>query len=237
MKAKIKDAQAKMHDNEVNITRTFTIKFDDNADFELVTSKDVLTKGEEVLVITKYSEFNGFFSGYRGNKDFVSVTIKMGYPEETTAEQLAEFLKNAPVALIPSNEIILTLKKKIIPMNPIIDDEVQKYLKEKEEAELAFIIHRKHKLDFEGNKKLLPLATFILFVLVVGACYALTSLTSLIYPKSQVPEIFRIILSAVVGIFVAYKAHCASKKDINTTMKRYYELMEKHVQNYNKQTI
>lgn len=122
-------------------------------------------------------------------------------------------------------------------MNPIIEDEVQKYLKEKEEEELAFIIHRKHKLELESNKKLLPLATFILFVLVVGACYALTSLTSLIYPKSQVPEIFRIILSAVIGIFVAYKAYCAAKKDINTTMKRYYELMEKYVQNYNKQTI
>ena len=112
MKAQVKDTQAKMHDNEVNVTRTITIKFDDNADFELVTSKDVLTEGEEVLVITKYSEFNGFFSGYRGNKDFVSVTIKMCYPKETTAEQLAEYKKNAPVALIPSNEIILTLRKK-----------------------------------------------------------------------------------------------------------------------------
>ena len=135
-------------------------------------------------------------------------------------------------------------------MNPIIENEVQKYLKEKEkltntelaqqereEQELAFIIHRKRELDFESNKKLLPLATFILFVLVVGGCYTLTSLTSLIYPKSQVPEIFRIILSAVVGIFVAYKAHCAAKKNINTTMKRYYELMEKYAQNYNKQTI
>lgn len=142
------------------------------------------------------------------------------------------------------------MNNKATPINPIIDEEVQKYLKEKEkltnpelaqqereEQELAFIIHRKRELDFESNKKLLPFATFILFVLVVGVCYALTSLTSLIYPKSQVPEIFKIILSAVVGIFVAYKAHCAMKKNINTTMKRYYELMEKYAQNYNKQTI
>lgn len=127
-------------------------------------------------------------------------------------------------------------------MNPIIENEVQKYLKAKKEMkdvlgkdiepyskeeELLGLIHIKNSDKFRWLMKSMALHTFIIFA-TIATC-------SLLIMPWSIDMITRIAISIVLGATLAWVFNFSIKNKIKTIMYRYIELMEEYARDYQKQ--
>lgn len=127
-------------------------------------------------------------------------------------------------------------------MNPIIEDEVQKYLKAKKEMkdvlgkdiepyskeeELLELIRIKNSDKFRWLMKSMALHTFIIFATIATCSF-------LIMPWS-IDMIARIAISIVLGVTLAWVFNFSIKNKIKTIMYRYIELVEEYARDYQKQ--
>jgi hypothetical protein len=134
------------------------------------------------------------------------------------------------------------MNNKETPINPIIDKEVQKYLKAKKEMkdvlgkniepyskeeELLSLISIKNSDKFRWLMKSMALHTFFIFA-TIAAC------SFLVLPWS-IDVIPRIAISVVLGATLAWVFNFSAKNKIKTIMYRYIELMEEYARDYQKQ--
>ena len=127
-------------------------------------------------------------------------------------------------------------------MNPIIEDEIQKYLKAKKEMkdvlgkdiepyskeeELLELIRIKNSDKFRWLMKSMALHTFIIFA-TIATC-------SLLIMPWSIDMIARIAISIVLGVTLAWVFNFSIKNKIKTIMYRYIELMEEYARDYQKQ--
>lgn len=127
-------------------------------------------------------------------------------------------------------------------MNPIIEDEVQKYLKAKKEMkdvlgkdiepyskeeELLELIRIKNSDKFRWLMKSMALHTFIIFA-TIATC-------SLLIMPWSIDMIARIAISIVLGVTLAWVFNFSIKNKIKTIMYRYIELVEEYARDYQKQ--
>ena len=134
------------------------------------------------------------------------------------------------------------MNNKATPMNPIIDEEVQKYLKAKKEMkdvlgkniepyskeeELLSLISFKNSDKFRWLMKSMALHTFVIFATI-------TTCSLLVLPWS-IDIITRIAISVVLGATLAWVFNFSVKNKIKTIMYRYIELMEEYARDYQEQ--
>lgn len=134
------------------------------------------------------------------------------------------------------------MNNKATPINPIIDEEVQKYLKAKKEMkdvlgkniepyskeeELLGLISLKNSDKFRWLMKSMALHTFFIFATIVTC--------SLLVLPWSIDIITRIAISVVLGATLAWVFNFSAKNKIKTIMYRYIELMEEYARDYQKQ--
>lgn len=129
-------------------------------------------------------------------------------------------------------------------MNTIIENEVQKYLKNRAEAmsllglnenekiydkekELEYIIELKNSDKFRRLVRELPIQSLIIFAFII------VMVSSFI--PSSISTVTAIGISIIVASILAYIHYSFFKKKINKIMYRYIELIEEYAQEYQQQ--
>lgn len=127
-------------------------------------------------------------------------------------------------------------------MNPIIEEEVQKYLKAKKEMkevsgkdielhnkeeELLELIEIKNSDNFKWLIKTIAFNTFITFGTVTTSSF-------IIIPWS-IDVTTKIVISTILGAALTWVFNFYTKNKIKTVMYRYIELIEEYAQEYQQQ--
>lgn len=126
-------------------------------------------------------------------------------------------------------------------MNPIIQNEIQEYLRVKKEMkdsgknielynkeeEMLELIEIKNSDNFKRQRKLIAFNTFITFGTIANSSF-------IIIPWS-IDVITRIVISTILGAALAWVFNFATKNRIKMVMYRYIELMEEFSQDYQNQ--
>ena len=129
-------------------------------------------------------------------------------------------------------------------MNPIIEEEVQKYLKNRAEAmsrlglnenqkiydkekELEYIIELKNSDKFRRLVRELPIQSLIIFAFIIVVVSS--------FIPSSISTVTAIGISIIVASILAYINYSFFKKKINKIMYRYIELIEEYAQEYQQQ--
>lgn len=126
-------------------------------------------------------------------------------------------------------------------MNPIIQNEIQEYLRVKKEMkdlgknielynkeeEMLELIEIKNSDNFKRQRKLIAFNTFITFGTIANSSF-------IIIPWS-IDVITRIVISIILGAVLAWVFNFVTKNRIKMVMYRYIELMEEFSQDYQNQ--
>ena len=126
-------------------------------------------------------------------------------------------------------------------MNPIIENEIQEYLRVKKEMkdlgknielynkeeEMLELIEIKNSDNFKRQRKLIAFNTFITFGTIANSSFIIT-------PWS-IDVITRIVISIILGAVLAWVFNFVTKNRIKMVMYRYIELMEEFSQDYQNQ--
>ncbi|WP_424653583.1 hypothetical protein [Capnocytophaga sputigena] len=126
-------------------------------------------------------------------------------------------------------------------MNPIIQNEIQEYLRVKKEMkdlgknielyskeeEMLEHIEIKNSDNFKRQRKLIAFNTFITFGTIANSSF-------IIIPWS-IDVITRIVISIILGAVLAWVFNFVTKNRIKMVMYRYIELMEEFSQDYQNQ--
>lgn len=126
-------------------------------------------------------------------------------------------------------------------MNPIIENEIQEYLRVKKEMkdlgknielynkeeEMLELIEIKNSDNFKRQRKLIAFNTFITFGTIANSSF-------IIIPWS-IDVITRIVISIILGAVLAWVFNFVTKNRIKMVMYRYIELMEEFSQDYQNQ--
>jgi hypothetical protein len=129
-------------------------------------------------------------------------------------------------------------------MSPIIEEEVQKYLKNRAEAmsrlglnenqkiydkekELEYIIELKNSDKFRRLVRELPIQSLIIFAFIIVMVNS--------FILSLVSTVTAIGISVIVASILAYIHYSFFKNKIKKIMNRYIELIEEYAQEYQQQ--